>query len=369
MNILHLRASNFYGGPERQLHFHAREARDTDYTITVASFSEQGQEPEFLTAIKQDGINTHVFEVSSAYDRRAIATVREYLRTHNIAIICTHDYRTVVIGYLAARNTPTAWLAFSRGFTQDNLKVRLYHTIDKILIRRADHIVAVSGAQRERLKKLWISGKRISVVDNAIDPGSFAAVEPVDLRARYGFPQDSVVCISGGRFSREKGQAYLIEAAARALETNPHLRFVLFGDGPDLEAMRDEVKKYGCDKTILCPGFERNLIGCLKGADMLINPSLSEGLPNIVLEAMALGVVVVATAVGGVPELIEDGRSGYLVPPGNAAALAETLALAVEQLHRRNEITRTAGDHILSHYSFSDQYRKLTAIYERFGRG
>ena len=233
MNVLHLRASNFYGGPERQLHFHARLARNTHYNVTIGSFAENGSSPEFLDVVAEDGIATHTFPVESAYDRSAISLLRSYLADHKIQVLCTHEYRTHVIGMLAARGTSTGWVAFSRGWTMDNLKVRLFHVLDKSIIRFADHIVAVSRAQKEKLVKLLIPAGKISVAHNSIMPEAFDRVSPVNLHERYGFPAESIICVSGGRFSREKGQRILVQAALEALRKTPSLRFVLFGDGPD----------------------------------------------------------------------------------------------------------------------------------------
>ena len=367
MNILHLRASNFYGGPERQLHLHAREARDSKYNVTVASFSENGNMPEYLQTIAEDNIPTHLFEVSSAYDTSVIALIRDYLEKGNVSILCSHDYRTTVWACLAARRSKSRWLAFSRGYTQDNLKVRLYHTVDKFLIRQANHIVAVSGAQKDRLRRLLIRERQISVVSNAIAPKIFDETETVNLRSRFAFEPDAIVAVSGGRFSREKGQRYLIEAAAVAIKQNPKLRFVLFGDGPDLEHEREHLRSLRLEGKVICPGFERNLVGCLKDADILVNPSLSEGLPNIVLEAMAVRTAAVATAVGGVPEIIDDGKTGLLVPARDADALAKAILRAADNSEMRAGLTEQALSLIKAEYSFERQFEKLAQLYDRFG--
>lgn len=367
MNILHLRASDFYGGPERQLHLHAKRALGSPFQVTVASFLEQGRPPEFLQKISQDGVATHVFHVSSAYDPRAVGLIRAYLRANDVAVLCTHEYRTTVLGWLAVRHTPTRWVAFSRGYTQTNLKIHLFQTFDKLLIRRADQIVAVSNAQKARLQRLLIPGGRIGVVENAIDAAMLDGVRAVDLRARFGFPADAVVCVSGGRFSREKGQAVLVRATAAALARDSRLRVVMFGDGPDLEAVRASIARLGLQDRVLCPGFEREILACVKGADILVNPSLSEGLPNIVLEAMALGTAVVATAVGGVPEIVEHARTGWLVPASAPDALAEALLAAASDSARRGEVAAAARRFVEAECTFASQFEKLAAIYRRWG--
>lgn len=364
MNILHLRASNFYGGPERQLHLHAREALGTPYVLTVSSFVEKGRSPEFIEVIKADGIKTHIFDIESPYDPQAVRIVRAYLKDNSVDILCTHDYRTHVIGLAATRGLRTAWVAFSRGWTWENFKVRAYHAIDKVIIRFADHIVAVSGAQKRKLVRLMVPSAKVSVAYNSIHPDFFDDMPPVDLRARFGFPPDSLVAVAGGRFSPEKGQLDLIEAARRAIAHDDRLRFVLFGGGPDLAAATHRIAELKLDRYVLCPGHEKNLIGCIKGADMLINPSLSEGLPNIVLEGMALRVAVIATDVGGVPELIENGISGILVPPSDPAAMTSALLRLAGDSELRRRLAQTALETIRSTFSFERQMADLRVVYD-----
>ncbi|MCP4706396.1 MAG: glycosyltransferase family 4 protein, partial [candidate division Zixibacteria bacterium] len=205
MKILHLRTSNFYGGPERQLHFHAKEATDSGCEIIIGSFLEDGQSPEFINVISDDNILTQTFNVSGGYDLKAIKLVREFLIDKNISILCTHDYRSHLIGMMARRKTLAKWIAFSRGWTSEDIKIKFYHMLDKIFIRYANHVVAVSESQKLRLTKLLVSKNKITTVHNAIDPKAFAHVEAVDLRDKFDLPQNSIIGISGGRFSAEKG--------------------------------------------------------------------------------------------------------------------------------------------------------------------
>jgi len=172
-----------------------------------------------------------------------------------------------------------------------------------------------------------------------------------------------VICIAGGRFSAEKGQIYLVRAAVEALRRDSRLAFILFGDGPDLDSIRRAIDAAGQSERILCPGFENNLVGCIKGADILINPSLSEGLPNIVLEAMALQVPVIATSVGGVPELITDGESGILVGPRDAADLSAAILKLAAAPDKRQILADHGREVVNASFSFQKQCRELIAVY------
>lgn len=368
MKILHLRASNFYGGPERQLHFHARQVQGTEFDVTIGSFTEAGRSPRFLQVIAADDLKTTLLSVRSPYDPRAVRTVRDYLIKNDIDLLCTHDYRTHLVGWLAVRGSRRRWVAFSRGWTRENLKVRLYHWLDRIILRWADHVVAVSAAQKRRLRRLLIPQRKISVVHNAVDVPQLQAAIRVDLRARLGLPAESLVFVAAGRFSREKGQADLVRAVVDAVGHGADLHLVLFGDGPDLDKIRHLAAGLSGGDRIHCPGFEPELIGCLKGADVLVNPSLSEGLPNIVLEAMALGVPVIATAVGGVPEIITDESTGYLVRAGDRRALSDAIWRVCGNIDQARQLAAAALKFADEQLTFEKQNQKLSAIYRQLQR-
>jgi len=363
LRVFHLRASNFYGGPERQLHMHAIKAAQAGLTITVGSFMENSNQPEFLNVIAGDDIETRCFNVSNAYDPRSIGDIRRYLKNREIDILCTHDYRTHILGFLATRGLACRWIAFSRGATTENFKVRFFHALAGFIVRRTDHIVAVSGSEKTKLRRSGVNEDKITVVHNAIDIPRIRTATRADLRSRFNLARDSIVCVSAGRFSSEKGQNFLIKAAVIASNQNQKLRFVLFGDGPDLEKIRTTIIEMGFQDRILCPGFERSILGCLRDADILINPSLSEGLPNVVLEAMALGIPVIATAVGGVPELIHHNESGILVPPSDERALANAILGLLENWSQHDHLIEAAVRTIEESYSFDRQLKDLSAVY------
>lgn len=346
-------------------------AKGTEYEIILASYSEQGERPEFLEIASTEGIETCLFRVKSAYDFGALRQIRQYIIESGIELICTHDYRSHILSYWATgklrKQGKVRWIAFSRGWTSDTLRVQVYTMLEKFFVRFADHIVAVSEAQRERLRRLLIPPDKMSVVHNSIDVGNLKRIESENLRSRYDFPPDSIILLSAGRFSSEKGQAILVEAMKIALASEARLRLVLYGDGPELASVRMKVTNLKLEDKILLPGFEKNLLSHLKGADLLVNPSLSEGLPNIVLEAMALGVPVVATAVGGVPEIITDGIEGRLVPPGDAAHLAEAIIRMARSPQEAAEIADSARQRIQKEFSYESQMAALRAIYQRFG--
>jgi len=364
MKILHLRSSNFYGGPERQLCEHAHRMIGSGYIVAVGSFSENGRDPEFLKVAGDAGVPTAVIAVTHAYDWSAVVKIRQYLKAETVDIFCTHDYRSHLLGHLVRRKSTARHICFVRGYTQDNLKVRLYQLADRLFLRCADHIVTVSCAQVDRLSGWGIPCSKLSVVHNAVAIEALSRLAAVDLRADHGWTPDNLVVVTAGRFSAEKGQRFLIDAAACCLNQNDQLRFILFGDGPDLTVVQRLIARMGLSSKILCPGFRRDLISALKGADILVNPSKSEGLPNIVLESMAVGVPVIATAVGGVPELVEDNRTGRLVKYGDVDRLSQAILELAGDSTTRKRLAKAATEEVQQRFSFDRQAQLLEHIYK-----
>lgn len=364
MNILHLRSTNFYGGPERQIHQHALHANKSIYVIHVGSFAENKSEPDLLKIARSSGLKTALFNVFSAYDPRMILFLIKYIRKENINLLCSHEYRSSFWCLLAKLITGVPWCALSRGRTFENNKVSTFIYFETILLRFADVIVAVSNGQKRYIMSKGIKNETIKVIENAVDPILFKNVMPVDIRTIYSFPEESFICISGGRFSKEKGQGYLIQAAKELIKKNKNIRFILFGDGPDYNEIKNKILNDNLSYYIKCPGFEKNIIGYIKGADLLVNPSLSEGLPNIVLESMAVRTPVVATAVGGVPDLIIDGISGFLTEPGNVSELERSIQRAISS--DRKKITESGYQYIIENYSFEHQFELYCSLYNSF---
>ena len=364
LKILHLRSSNFYGGPERQIHFHAKLAKQAGIDICVASFSEENDTPELLNKASRDGIKTKLFTVKNAYDSNAIRLIREYIDDNQVDILCSHEYRSHYYGFRACNGSTAKWLAFSRGMTTENLKIRIFTFLEKYLLRKADHIVAVSESQKRKLINQSLKPENITTVHNAIDLSFIDAIPAVSIREKFRFQPDNYICISAGRFSEEKGQSYFVRAAEIALRKNDKLRFVLFGDGPDLIKIQEYIKQRNLEEYILCPGFEADVLPLITTADLHVNSSLSAVLPNIVLSSLHHETPVVLTNVGGHPEIVSDNRSGYIVEPKDIDQLAEKILLCASDRSKQADFISESKKVLRNKFSFESQNDKLRRVYE-----
>jgi len=252
-------------------------------------------------------------------------------------VLLCHGYKADVLGRKAARRVDVPVVAVSRGWTGETWRVRLYDWLDRFCLRWMDRVVGVSEAQAVKVLRAGVRADRVRIIHNAVDPERFANADPsyrTKLEKYFRNPKSHIIG-AAGRLSSEKGFAVLVAAAERVVRENSSVGFVLFGEGGERLALVEQIKSAGLAGSFCILGFRHDLDRFLPFFDVLALPSYTEGLPNIVLEACAANVPVVATAVGGTPEIIEDHLNGYLVAPGNAQALATRLLVLLRRPGRQ----------------------------------
>jgi glycosyltransferase involved in cell wall biosynthesis len=365
MNIVHLTASTFYGGPERQMLGLGR-GLPPDWRSRYVSFSEGGRCCPFLQQVGRQGFEAFALRHDMPHLFKAVRELTALLREVRADVLCCHGYKADLLGRAAARRCHVPVVAVSRGWTGENLRIRLYEWLDRLCLRWVDRVVCVSQGQADKVLAAGVAARRVVVIRNAIQTERFARPDPVYRERLRGLLPRRCQRIVGaaGRLSPEKGFGVLVEAAVRVVHEDRSAGFVLFGDGPLREDLCRAIAAAGLSDRFVLAGFREDLDRFVPFFDLLALPSYTEGLPNVVLEALAAGVPVVATAVGGTPEVVEDGVTGYLVPPGDAAVLAERILdlLAFEANRRR--LGRRGQERVRREFTFAaqaEQYQRLFA--------
>jgi glycosyltransferase involved in cell wall biosynthesis len=324
MNLVHLTASTFFGGPERQM-LGLALAMPEGVRTTFATFPEGGRGGAFLDEVRKHGFAALTLANDFPKALACVREVAELLRAGACDVLICHGYKAHVLGRLAARRAGVPAVAVSRGWTGETRKVKLYEWLDRRHLRLMDHVVCVSEGQAAKVRK-WcgVPAERLSVIRNSARLGAFEKTDPAAReRLRGFFPGEvSHVVLAAGRFSPEKGFGVLVDAAASICRANPRASVVIFGEGPLRGELERRASQLNLTGRVVLPGFRTDLDSLIGGADVVVLPSFTEGLPNVALEASAAGVPVVATAVGGNPEVVAEGETGYLVPSGDPARLA-----------------------------------------------
>ncbi len=364
MRIVQLMASPFVGGPERQV-LGLAGALPAEYETVFLSFSERGLCRPFLEHARQRGFESIELSENAPHLRRAVREVAGHLRRLGADVLCCNGYKPDVIGWRAARRAGVPVVAVSHGWTAATLKVRINECLDRLVLRWMDRIVCVSAAQADRVRRAGVNAERIVVIRNAIHTEPFDNADPAyrsRMQSWFSRPRRRIIA-AAGRLSPEKGFDRFIAAAALVAKRDADAGFVLFGEGPLREALTRQIDACGLAGTFVMAGFRTDIERFLPSCDLLVLSSWTEGLPVIVLEALAAGVPVVATAVGGTPEVVYDGVNGYLVSPGDTVALAQRIRDALSDEIQRRVMGEQGRQLIRQEFTFEFQAKEYQRLF------
>lgn len=364
IGIAHLIATNFYGGPEKQILTHALQLKKDHFRFVLISFIDNGAQNELVEKARGQGVEVVEVHARSAFDPRTIGRITAILRSRGINVLCAHGYKANVIGRLASWLSKIPHIAVSRGWTAENNRIRLYEKLDRRFLHFANHIVAVSEGQKAKIVALRISSEKISVIHNAIDLKILPEVG-TGIRAELGIPDDGILVMSAGRLSPEKNQLGMIEVAKRVVSQNNKVYFAIFGEGFLRKELEQQIRDSGIEHRFFLPGFRTDLQALYHGIDIFMLPSFTEGLPNVALEAFAAQKPVVATAVGGTPEVVRNGISGFLTTPDNIDSMAESLLLLASDSELRHRMGRSGYQHVSEQFTFEGQMVKYEKLYDQ----
>ena len=275
-----------------------------------------------------------------------------------------HDYKSAFYAWLATRRRPHVKLVTTlHGWVETSAALRLYTRLDISLLHRFDMIAVVSNAQIERLTRAGIAPSRIRQIDNGIVSSEVDNASPAP-RAEFGLDDAGRVFAAVGRLAPEKNLPALLDAFAAIAATDPGVRLLLAGDGPDLPLLQARVVHLGLQDQVVFLGNRNDMERIYPLVDCLVLPSLSEGMPLVVLEAMSHGIPVIASAVGGLPALLANSAEGRLVPAGDADALRAALGDEVGRPPRRDE---KAAAYVRLHHSSKAMAASYLELYQAAG--
>jgi L-malate glycosyltransferase len=362
--ILHLITSFEIGGTERQaVELLKRIDRDR-FDIRLAVLRNEGP---FYREIEDLFPSVPEFPLTSFYNRNALKQLlrlRKLLISEKIYLVHAHDFYSSLLGIAAARLTGVKVIACQRHLKLSDRRV--HHVGTSVIHRFADRLLVNSDAIRGRIINQRIAHPRkITVIRNGVASGAAPRAEARSVIRRELAIDDNVVLVGMvARLDPIKGHRFFIEAASEVLRGHPDTHFVLIGDGPLRSEIGERLEKAQLSDRVHLLGDRSDAARLISGLDLLVLSSLHEGLPNAVLEAMAAGVPVVATAVGGTKELITDGETGFLAPPADSGALARQINLALMNRGIRSQVAAAARKRIEAEYGMERMVNSVERLYD-----
>jgi glycosyltransferase involved in cell wall biosynthesis len=353
-----------YYGAERALVELAAYLHEQGWRSHVVALEGQGA-GEVVQRAAERGVSAEAFVTSGRLGLRSmLSKLRQLLTQYPGAILHSHGYKPDILLALTRVPTRFACLATCHNWISETPKLRFLEALDKRALRAFAHVVAVSDEIASELIRSGVSRDSVSVIDNGIavapaDPGARARI-----RAEFALSAEQKVILHVGRLARSKR----IDLLLRAVSTLPReLRatLLLVGEGEEQQRLSDMVHKLRLDGSVHFCGYRRDVAQLLAAADVFALSSEREGLPISMLEAMAAGCPIVATRVGAIPRVLEDGRDGWILPVNDSGALRHALNEALGNPELARARARNAAGKFAAGYSQESMGARYLELYER----
>ncbi|MBL9093652.1 MAG: glycosyltransferase [Planctomycetaceae bacterium] len=323
---------------------------------------------ELADRLEAEGFTVHAMHRRPGFDWRCVRRLAEVLRRENVSVVNAHQYAPFFYSAMSRFGGPQVPILFTEHGRMFPDRRRWKRVLaNRLLLKRCDRVVGVGETVRKALiDQEGIAARRVSVVYNGIDLDRFDAtqVRRDVVRQELGYADDDVLIVQVARLDPIKDHGTALRAFARLWRRCPSARLIIVGDGVERGAIETKIDELGVGDGVRLLGTRHDVPRLFAAADVCLLTSVSEGVPLTVLEAMACGVPVVATRVGGVSEIVSDGESGLLADPGDDAKLAEHLQKFAEDPVLRSRSGAAGRRCVGRSFSAAQMLRKYASLYE-----
>lgn len=297
---------------------------------------------------------------------RVACRLYSILKQGNFDLVHTHGYFADICCLPIAKLLGLPSISTCHGFIPNDWKLKIYNLLDTFALRLCKTVIAVSEGIKDELISSGIQGSRIVVIPNAVEVHygeDKLRIRRQDKRHFLDISPEEFIVGYMGRLSEEKGLILLVEAVAGLRDAAVPVKLLIVGDGSERTALEQLVRAKALENAVIFAGFQADIENWLSAFDVFVLPSLTEGTPMALLEAMAAGVPVIATAVGGVPMVITDGIDGLLVPSGNVEAISEKILCLKDDLELQRRLGRAGFDTVTCNYGTNSWCRAIEGLY------
>lgn len=361
LKTLHINTQTTWRGGERQTLFLVEGLRQRGHEAILAA------RPGSPLAERGRVAGVEIFPIRPFHEGDPVAVwkLARLLRKHRPDVLHMHAPHAHMLGTLASTFAPPVCRVVSRR-VEFSIYRRLALGLNLIKYKYGvDQYIAVSEAVRSVLVRDGIAADRVSVVRSGIDLNAFAEQdgrEPRQIRRELDVPDDVPIISSIGSLEPLKGYDVLLLAATRVLRQR-RVVFVLIGSGRAEASLRETALRLGIEGRVKFAGFQRDVLSFLRASDLYVQPSLKEGLGTSILDALCAGIPVIATDVGGIPEVVENRRHGLLVPPSSAEALANAIVTLLDNPELAAQLSAAGRARILDTFSVDRMVDRTIEVY------
>ena len=369
--VLHTRVvSGSGGGPDKTILNSPRFLRELGYDCACLYLRPPGDMGFQALRDRAQAWKAPLEEIDDrgAWDIGIVRRSLEVCRRLNVAVWHGHDYKSNLLGVLLRKWYPMRLVTTAHGWVHHTRSTRLYYKADRWSMKRYERVVCVSPDLLEECRAFGVRDERSLLIENAIDTQQFRRRRSTEEAKRaLGLPADVPLIGAVGRLSAEKGFDRLLTSVSELHKRGVRANLAIIGDGDQRGYLESLIAKIELTNHVRLVGFHPNPTDWYEAMDVFSLSSLREGLPNVVLEAMALETPVVVTRVAGVPRLVEHDVSGLIVPIDDTNALTTALSRLLKDDGLRRRLAAAARRVIEIRYSFSMRMEKIAAVYRELG--
>ena len=367
MKILHLISSGGLYGAETMMVALSRQLQKDGHSSLIGVFDNAHlPNTEIADYAQSKGVPVKVVSCKGRIDRRAVSRLRHILREERVDVIHAHGYKADIYGYAANFGLNHPILSTCHTWYDNDFAALLYGILDRQILRLFDMTIAVSEAVAAELRGAGVRPEKIRLIDNGIDLHSFIASRAT---LRHELQTSKKLIGTVARLAPEKGIEYLLRAAVTVLREQPDVLFVIVGDGPDRQKLTALAQELGIGSHVIFTGARRDIPGVYASLDVLVQPSLKEGLPMTLLEGLAAGRATVATRVGAVERVVLHEKTGLITEPADSPALANAIVRLLNDEHLRKRLGEAGHNWIRDNFSAEAMARTYLELYQSLGRG
>lgn len=369
VTVVHLLHTMAYGGIETIVINWLNDIDHDQFDLKVVCFANPGgggTEQPFVDAAAHAGIDVQKIPWHRGKPiRRAATELAQILRQADAKIVHTHNTYADIVGWMAARRVNAKTVASLYVWGQFGLKRNILQFLDTQVLRRFDHVTCQCEKTKMDTVRRGIPSTQVSVLDSGIPVSTLQLPDDQrrQLRSAYGANDDHVVLLNVARLYPEKAHSFLLTSFAKLLKSCPHARLWIAGVGPLEAELKQQCTSLGLDPFVRWLGFQEDLCQLFALADIQVHPSLNEGIPLALLHGMASAMPIVATAVGGIPEVLQDDHTANLVAPTDESAFIQATLDLINNPKRGASLGKAAQQFISQEYSQSKAVNKLSQIY------
>ena len=355
------------GGPDKTILNSPRFLEPLGYRM-VCAYMHPPDDPGFeVLREKAAKYNAPLVSIPDrgAWDWRVVTEALAVCKRERVTVWHGHDYKTNALGLLLNRMWPMRLVTTVHGWVRHTRRTPLYYRIDQLCLPRYERVICVSDDLLEACLAAGVPAKNCVLLENGIDASEYSRQRSVaEAKAVLGLPTTGFVVGAVGRLSGEKGFDVLIRSIHALVSRGLDVRLLIVGEGSERANLERFARELHLGDRVRLAGWQADVRGHFEAMDAFALSSLREGLPNVLLEAMALEVPVVSTRVNGVPRLVQDGRNGFLVHAGDLDGLTTALSGLLRNDGLR-ELFRAAGRRTVeTRYSFATRMQRLKRLYD-----